>query len=183
MKKDLGKIHIYTGNGKGKSTAGLGLAIRALGYDLKVGIIYFDKGGDIYNERKILDILKEKYSEKLVYQAFGTQRMIEGKEIRFENLPEDLTEAKKALTATGEWFKQAFDLIILDELNTTVKTELLKIENILPIIKAKPEKLELVLTGRYCPAELLDLADLVTEMTEVKHYSHNGVMARPGIDY
>ena len=183
MKKDLGKIHIYTGNGKGKSTAGLGLAIRALGHNLKVGIIYFDKGGDIYNERKILDELKEKHPEKLIYQAFGTQRMVEGKGFRFENLAEDLTEADKALATAGEWFQQDFDLIILDELNTTVKTGLLKIKNILSVIKAKPENLELALTGRYCPAELLDVADLVTEMTEVKHYAHNGIMARPGIDY
>jgi cob(I)alamin adenosyltransferase len=183
MKNTLGKFHIYTGNGKGKSTAGLGLAIRALGHGLKVGIIYFDKGGDFYNERIILDELIKSHPKNLTYQACGTQRMVKGKGFRFENLPEDLTEATKALSLVAKWFKKDFDLIILDELNTTVKTNLLKIEDILEVLKNKPSNLELVLTGRYCPAEILDLADLITEMTEIKHYSHKGVMARPGIDY
>ena len=181
--KSNGQIHIYTGNGKGKSTAGLGLAIRALGAGLKTGIVYFDKGGDFYNERKILNKLKELYPEKLDYLVFGTQRMQENKAFRFENLPADLTQAKKALTATKEWFKQGFDLLILDEINTTAKTKLLQLDDILKMLEKKPDNLELILTGRYCPAEIIDLADLVTEMTEVKHYIYNGVKARPGIDY
>jgi cob(I)alamin adenosyltransferase len=181
--KPNGQIHIYTGNGKGKSTAGLGLAIRALGAGLKTGLIYFDKGGDFYNERKILDQLKELHPDKLDYLAFGTQRMQENKAFRFENLAADLTEAKKALRQATTWFKQDFDLLILDELNTTVKTKLLELDDLLKMLEKKPDHLELILTGRYCPAEIIDLADLVTEMTEVKHYIYNGVKVRPGIDY
>ena len=86
---------------------------------------------------------------------------------RFENIPEDFTEAKNALALAQEWMQQDFDLLILDEINTTIKTELLKIENIINLLKNKPEKLELILTGRYCPQEIIDLADLVTEMAEI----------------
>ena len=177
-----GQIHVYTGHGKCKTTTALGMAIRALGADLKVGLIYFDKGGDYYNERKILDHLLKTYTN-LQYQAFGTARMTENKGFRFENIPEDFTEAKKALALANQWIKQDFDLLILDEINTTIKTELLKTDEIINLLKNKPEKLELILTGRYCPQEIIDLADLATEMAEIKHYANNGVGVRPGIDY
>lgn len=175
-----GQIHVYTGDSKGKTTAALGLAIRALGFGLKVGIIYFDKGGDYYHERKILDQLQH---PQLEYQAFGLPRMTGGR-FRFDNLPEDLHQAEAALVQANTWFQNHdFDLIILDEINTTVKTGLLKLEDIVNLINSKPAPLELVLTGRYCPAEIIDLADLVTNMTSVKHYMNKGLGARPGIEY
>lgn len=179
IKEQLGKIHVYTGDGKGKSTAALGLAIRALGHGLKVGIIYFDKGGDYYGERKILDKLK---NEGIIYKAFGYPRML-GKRFRFDNLPPDLAEAQKALEQAREWFKSDFNILILDEINTTVKTELLTTQEILDLIKTKPEKLELVLTGRYCPQEIMDMADLITDMQASKHYFNQGLDARSGIEY
>ena len=173
-----GQIHVYTGYGKGKTTAALGLAIRAIGYGKKVGIIYFDKGGDYYNERKILDCLKDK---NIYYKAFGQTRV--GKIFRFENTKEDLKEAKKGLKQAQEWLQEDFDVLILDEINTTAKTKLLKLKDIISLIKKKPDKLELILTGRYCPNEIIDLADLVREMQETKHYINKGLAARPGIDY
>ncbi|MFA6253569.1 MAG: cob(I)yrinic acid a,c-diamide adenosyltransferase [Patescibacteria group bacterium] len=176
-----GKIHIYTGDGKGKTTAALGLAIRALGNGLKVGIIFFDKGGDYYGERKILDELKKKH--QFQYQAFGLARMEKGKGFRFKNTPEDLAEAQKALLQAKQWMKDGYDLLILDEINTTVKTGLLKSENIVDLIAQRPPDLELVLTGRYCPPEIIQLADLATEMQLLKHYISQGQMARPGIEY
>lgn len=177
---DFGKIQVYTGDGKGKTTAALGLSIRAASQGLKVGIIYFDKGGDYYGERKILDELKK---FDIHYRAFGLARMSEGKGFRFNNIPEDLVEAKKALEQTASWMHEDFDLLILDEINTTVKTGLLNIEDIVKLLKQKPEHLELVLTGRYCPAEIINLADLVTEMTLVKHYFFQGQKARRGIEF
>jgi cob(I)alamin adenosyltransferase len=175
-----GKIHIYTGDGKGKTTAGLGLAIRAIGNDLKVGIIFFDKGGDYYNEHKILDKLK---GNNLDFKYFGEARMQDGKGFRFENKPEDFQAAQAALDQVMIWMKEDFDLLILDEINTTVKTKLLKLEDLIYLVKNKPADLELVMTGRYCPPEIIDLADLVTEMKLIKHYISTGQAARPGIEY
>ena len=175
-----GKIHIYTGDGKGKTTASLGLAIRALGNGLKVGIIFFDKGGDYYSERKILDKLK---SNNLDFKYFGEQRMREGKGFRFQNTPEDIQQAQLALDQATAWMNQDFDMLIWDEINNTIKTNLLKLEDLIYLIKNKPANLELVMTGRYCPQEIVDMADLVTEMKLIKHYISTGQAARPGIEY
>ncbi len=172
-------LQIYTGDGKGKTTAALGLAIRAAGQGFKVGIIYFDKGGDYYGERKILDKLK---NEGIIYKTFGYPRML-GKKFRFDNLPQDLQEAQAALKQAQEWLKNDFDLLILDEINTTVKTKLLSTEEILALIKQRPRHLELVLTGRYCPPEVMELADLITDMRASKHYFDQGLDARRGIEY
>lgn len=174
------KIQIYTGDGKGKTTASLGLAIRAASQGFKVGIIYFDKGGDYYGERKLLKEL-EKFN--LHYRAFGMPRMTENKGFRFPNIPEDLEEGQKALAQAKQWMSQDFDLLVLDEINTTVKTGLLKLEDIVNLIAQRPPNLELIMTGRYCPPEILELADLVTEMTLVKHYFYQGQKARRGIEY
>jgi cob(I)alamin adenosyltransferase len=175
-----GQIQVYTGNSKGKTTAALGLAIRALGYGLKVGIIFFDKGGDYYHERKTL---KQLNHPNLDFQAFGLPRMTGGR-FRFDNLPGDIDEAENALKTAADWFKNNnFDLIILDEINTTIATDLLKLDSIVNLIKSKPEPLELILTGRYCPEEIIALADLVTEMNPIKHYMDKGLDARPGIEY
>ena len=176
----LGKIHIYTGDGKGKTTAALGLVVRALGNGLTVGIIYFDKGGDYYNERKILDKLTK---QGLKYKAFGLPRMTKNKGFRFKNIPGDLTEAQAALTQAKQWLTQKFDLLILDEINTTVKTDLLKTDEIIDLIKQKPKNLELILTGRYCPKEIKKYGDLITEMKEIKHYISTGTPARQGIEF
>jgi len=174
-------IQVYTGDGKGKTTAALGLAIRAASQGFKVGIIYFDKGGDYYGERKALDELKKKFN--IHYQAFGLARMTENKGFRFQNLPEDLAEGQKALKQAEQWMKEGFDLLILDEINTTVKTGLLKLEDIVNLLAQRPSDLELVLTGRYCPPEILNLANLISEMTLVKHYFYQGQKARRGIEY
>lgn len=176
----LGQIQVYTGDGKGKTTAALGLALRAIGNGFKVGIIFFDKGGDYYGERKILDILK---NHGLQYKVFGLQRMTKGKGFRFKNELGDLEEAQRAIEQAREWMKSDLDLLILDEINTTVKTGLLKIEDILKLIDSKPGSLELILTGRYCPPEVIDRANLVTEMRPLKHYINQGLGARPGIEY
>ena len=129
--KNRGKIHVYTGNGKGKTTASLGLAIRAIGKGLKVGIIYFDKGGNFYNEIKIIEKLQEIYPEKIQYKNFGTNRMSKNRDFRFKNNEQDLQEAKKALKQSNKWINSNLDLLILDEINTTIKTKLLKLDKIL----------------------------------------------------
>lgn len=176
----MGKLQIYTGDGKGKTTAALGLAIRAAGHGFKVGIIYFDKGGDFYGERKILDAIK---SKNLSYKAFGEVRMVQGKGFRFKNNANDFNQATLAIDEALKWMRQDFDILILDEINTTVKTGLLKLDEILYLIGQKPEKLELILTGRYCPDKVMELADLITEMKPAKHYISTGLPARKGIEF
>ncbi len=183
MKKSFGQIHIYTGNGKGKTSTGLGLVMRALGAGLKVALVFFDKGGDFYAERKVLAQLKKLYPKNFSWQAFGNVRMEKGKGFRFANIPDDLVKAQEALEQSIKLFTQNFDLIILDEINTTVKTGLLKLADLQSIIDNKPTYTELVMTGRYCPPEIVKQADLVTEMQDIKHYAMNGVTVRPGIDY
>ncbi|OGY93836.1 MAG: hypothetical protein A2406_00595 [Candidatus Komeilibacteria bacterium RIFOXYC1_FULL_37_11] len=180
MQKTTGKIHIYTGDGKGKTTASLGLAIRAIGNGLKVGIIYFDKGGDYYGERKILDKLT---TDGLKYLAFGEARMSDGRGFRFQNNQKDLEQAQLAIRQALEWMKEAFDLLILDEINTTVATDLLELDDILNLLEQKPANLELVLTGRYCPDKVMERADLITEMKPLKHYMTTGLGARKGIEF
>ncbi len=183
MKNTLGQIHIYTGDGKGKTSTGLGLTMRALGAGLKVALIFFDKGGDFYSERKVLAQLKKLYPKKFNWQAFGNVRMAKGKGFRFENIADDLVKAQAGLKQSIKLLKQNFDLIILDEINTTVKTGLLKLKDLENIIANKQTTTELVMTGRYCPPEIVKQADLVTEMKDIKHYAMKGVGVRPGIDY
>lgn len=180
MDKNTGKIHVYTGDGKGKTTAALGLAIRAIGNGLKVGLIYFDKGGDYYGERKILDKLS---ADGLKYMAFGEARMSDGRGFRFQNNQSDLEQAQLAIKQAAQWMKEDFDILILDEINTTVTTELLELSDILNLLKQKPASLELILTGRYCPDKVMELADLVTEMKPLKHYIQTGLGARRGIEF
>lgn len=178
-----GKIQIYTGHGKGKTTAALGLAIRALGRDKKVAIVYFDKGGDHYGERKILDKLKA--TANLNYFVFGALRFNpEEKTFRFGVEDQDKEEANKALAKVEQLFKEDnLDLLILDEINSTIVLGMLKLEPVLALLEKKPENLELVLTGRDAPQELLDKADLVTEMKLIKHYFYQGQEAREGIEF
>jgi len=179
----MARIQIYTGHGKGKTTASLGLAIRALGSNKKVAIVYFDKGGDHYSERRILDKLKQ--SENLDYFVFGALRFDPvAKTFRFGVEDRDKAEAGKALIKVEELFKENnLDLLILDEINSTISLGMLKLEPVLALLDKKPEDLELVLTGRDASQELLDKADLVTEMKLIKHYFYQGQEARAGIEY
>lgn len=178
-KKKWGFIQVYTGKGKGKTTAALGLAIRAAGRGKKTAIIYFDKGGFNYGERRILDQLKG----KIDYFVTGLDRIDpETGKFRFGATAGDKKEAKKGLELAKE-LALKYDLMILDEINSTVNLGMLSLEEFLKFLDAKPEGLELALTGRDCPKEVQERADLITETSLVKHYFYNGVEAREGIEY
>lgn len=170
-------IQIYTGKGKGKTTAGLGLAIRAFGQDLKVAIVYFDKGGQDYGERKVLQKLG------IPFFVTGLNRRNEDGTFRFTITDEDRTEAKRGLNVVNDLFHQDYDVIILDEINSTVALDMLDEAEVCAMMRSKPEALELVMTGRNVPLSMLELADLVTEMTPIKHYFNKGVPARRGIEF
>ncbi len=170
-----GYIQVYTGSGKGKTTAAIGQAVRAAGFGLKTYIVQFMKEFP-YNEIKSLKHLKE----WITIEQFG------GDEFVYKKEPPDKIEMDKAqrglAAAKAKMLSGKYDIIILDEVCVSIYFGLFSDEEILTFIKQKPENVELILTGRYCPDKLLDKADLVTEMNEVKHYYQNGVSSRKGIE-
>lgn len=173
-------IHAYTGNGKGKTTAAIGLMIRAFGAGRKVGVIFFDKGSETYrhNELVVLDRLG------IEYYVTGLERMKPDGSFRFNILPEDIAEAKRGLKlANDAILDQKYDLLVLDEALTSYSVGLISKEELTGLIKKNPASIELVLTGRCSNMQILDSADLVTNMIRHKHYFDNGTVARPGIEY
>jgi len=179
------QIHIYTGEGKGKTTACIGLALRALGAGMKVHFIQFDKGFDgqneHYSERHILRQL-----ENLRLDPTGCERIQPDGHFRFGVTPEDRSEALRALDlARGAIQQGQADLIILDEILSAQQYHLISEQDILDLIGRWREepKCELVLSGRTKLDSVLDQADLVTEMKKVKHYYDDGLLARRGIDF
>ena len=174
-KLEKGLVQVYTGNGKGKSSAAFGLALRAIGRGLKVYIIQFIKGGFDYGELYIVDKLPN-----LTLKAFGRGKFVT------EKPPgkADVDLAEEAFALAEEVVKSGeYDIVILDEINVALNLKLIQIEKVLELIKNKPKHVELVLTGRYAPNEIIEAADLVTEMKEVKHPFNKGFQARKGIEY
>jgi len=174
-KLQQGFVQIYTGNGKGKSTAAIGQAVRAAGFGLKSYIAQFMKEYP-YNELISLKNL----SDWITIEQFCGDEFVYKKELPGE---EELAQAKKGLsTTTKNMLSGDYDLIILDEAIVAIYFKLIELKDLIEIVELKPENVELILTGRYCPEELIELADLVTEMKEVKHYFRKGVLTRKGIE-
>lgn len=172
---DVGLVEIFTGNGKGKTSAALGVALRALGHNLRVHIIFFMKGGYPYSERQILAQLPN-----ISFSSFGQDYFVDPDNIK----PEEKEQARKGLKKAHEVIHSGnYDVVILDEINVAVGWELLAVSKVLELIKNKPKNVELILTGRYADPRLIDAADLVTEMVKVKHPYEKGLKARGGIDY
>ncbi len=170
-----GYVQVYTGNGKGKTTAALGLTLRAVGAGLRVYIAQFLKGSD-YSEVKCI---KERFSDLVAIEQFGTPRFVSSGSIT----DEDYELAKKALEKIESALTSGeYDIVIMEEANVAAYLGLISTEDILRMIDKKPSNVELVITGRYAPEEVIEKADLVTEMREVKHYYTKGVQARVGIE-
>jgi len=169
-----GYIHVYTGPGKGKTTAAIGLGIRAAGAGLKVNMIQFMKG------RKYSELVTIDKIQNFLYSQHGRDEFVNK-----EN-PEkiDIELAQKGFKHAEEIIKSNnYDMIILDEINVAVDFGLISLNKVLDIIEEKPEKLELILTGRYAHPEIVKIADYVSEILEIKHPYQKGVKAREGIDY
>ena len=168
-------MQVYTGNGKGKTTAAFGLALRAIGRGLKVYVIQFIKGGFDYGELYIADKLPN-----LKLKAFGRGKFVTEKPAEKEDvkLAEEALALAEKVVESGE-----YDIVILDEVNVALDLKLIKTEKVVELVKSKPRHVELVLTGRYAPAEIVEIADLVTEMKEIKHPFSKGQQARKGIEY
>ena len=172
---ERGLIQVYTGNGKGKTSAALGLALRAAGHGLKVLIIQFMKGNFKYGELESA----RKLSPYLTIIPMGRETFVSKSHpdpADFQRAQEGFSLAKKAIE------NREFDIVILDEINMAVDYGLIPLSDLLQLIDSKPETVELVLTGRNAKSEIIDKADLVTEMVELKHYYHKGVKVRKGIE-
>jgi cob(I)alamin adenosyltransferase len=169
---DKGYIHVYTGNGKGKTTAAFGLAVRALLSGKKVFIGQFVKDMK-YNETKLVEYFDNIEIEQLGRGCFITNTPNE----------EDVKAAQNGLKECSKKLSSGkYDLIILDEIFIALYFKLLEVKDVLDALNNKAFNTEVVLTGRYASEELIDIADLVTEMVEVKHYYTEGVKARKGIE-
>lgn len=172
-KEKTGLIHIYTGDGKGKTTAALGLAMRAVGQGLKVLFVQFVKGDSLCGEH----LFVKKYQPFEMVQINNKSSFIQ--------TPEELRlEAEKSMRYAEEAvLKGNYDMVILDELCYALAQGYLPLQQVLDLIHKKPKSLELVLTGRGAPDELIQEADLVTEMVQVKHPFEKGIKSRKGIEY
>jgi cob(I)alamin adenosyltransferase len=170
-----GYVHVYTGSGKGKTTAALGLAFRAMGNGLKTYIGQFMKGRQ-YGE---LEAAK-KVSDYMTIEQYGKINFLQSKD---PPDPADVKMAQNGLAkARAAMFSGKYSVIVLDEINTAHFFHLVSVRDILQFIRDKPEGVELVLTGNYAPPELIEAADLVTEMKEIKHYFNRGTASRKGIE-
>lgn len=168
-----GYIHLYTGNGKGKTTAALGLALRAAGAGKSIFIAQFVKGMH-YSE---LDALKR--FPEIELKQYGLDCFIVN-----EPTPKDIDAVRKGLSeVTAIIAENKYDMVILDELCIALYYQLFDIRDMLALLRSKPDEMEIIMTGRYAPPELYDAADLVTEMTEIKHYYKKGIKARKGIEF
>ncbi len=169
-----GYIQIYTGNGKGKTTAAIGLAIRAVGAGKKVFFAQFVKGM-AYSEVKAL----QQFSPNIIIKQYGLSCFINRAPKQ-----EDIDAAQKGLaTVTEIILSGKYDIVVLDEANIAIYYHLFTAEELIEILKRKPENTEIIITGRYACRELIDFADLVSEMKEVKHYYTKGITAREGIEF
>jgi cob(I)alamin adenosyltransferase len=175
---EKGLVIVYTGDGKGKTTASLGLCVRAAGYDKKVCIVQFIKGSWKYGE---LDGIKKLAPNVELYQ----------KGLGFVGIIDDKLDESEHIKAAGEALKFAnekihsgkYDIVILDEINVAINLKLIGVDDVLSLIENKPDSLDLVLTGRNAKDEVMERADLVTEMREIKHPFQKGIKARKGIDF
>lgn len=175
MKLEKGYIQVYTGNGKGKTTAALGQAVRAAGVGLKTYIVQFMKEYP-YNELKGLSHLKE----WITIEQFCGDDFVYRKELPDKT---EIDKAHRGLSkAKTKMLSGEYDIIILDEVCVSIYFGLFSDEEILTFLKQKPDNVEVILTGRYCPDKLIERSDLVTEMKEIKHYYQDGIKARKGIE-
>ena len=173
-----GIVIVYTGNGKGKTTASLGLALRAIGHGLNVCMVQFIKGEWHYGELNSLKKLEPDF--ELIVAGKGFIGIIDDdhafeEHVRAAKTALDIVEQKMSL--------DIFDIIILDEINYAVHLGLLNLGEVMNIVKNRPKHLSLILTGNYACDEIISLADLVTEMKEIKHPYKKGIKAKRGIDF
>jgi cob(I)alamin adenosyltransferase len=168
-------VHVYTGDGKGKTCAALGEVLRALAHGLRVYIVYFMKGDYPYGERRILSQLPN-----VEWVSFGSREFIDPANIK----PEEIEQAKLALAAgSAAVLSGKYDLVVLDEVNLAAAWNMIELEEVINLIKEKPPNVQLILTGRRADTEFIKLADFVSECLKIKHPYDKGILAQKGIDW
>ncbi|BDQ31877.1 cob(I)alamin adenosyltransferase [Nitrosopumilus zosterae] len=173
-----GLIIVYTGKGKGKTTAALGIALRAVGYEKRICMIQFIKGSWHYGEMDSSKRLEPEF--EMVAVGKGFVGIIDDKSSKEEHKE----IANEAIKISNEKIQSGkYDIVILDEINYAVNLGLIPVNDVLNLIKSKPQEVDLVLTGNYAKDEVINLADLVTEMREIKHPFQKGIKAKKGIDF
>src|SRR5215204_622004 len=173
--EERGLLIVHTGSGKGKSTAAFGMVLRCLGHAMRVGVVQFVKGAWGTGERTVL----ARFPELVTCRAMG-----EGFTWDTQDRARDIAAARAAWAAAKEMIADpSYRLVLLDELNIVLRYDYLPRDEVLAALKAKPRDLHVVVTGRSAPAELIEMADLVTEMSLVKHPFRAGVKAQPGIEF
>ena len=175
---DRGLVIVYTGKGKGKTTAALGIVLRAVGHGYRVGMIQFIKGEWYYGELTSSKRLEPEF--EMIAAGKGFVGIIDDD----HPIEDHQDAARQALAIAREKLASgAYDVLILDEINYAVKLNLLSEQDVLDLIKSRPQKTTIVLTGNYAPESVLQVADLITEMREVKHPYQSGIKAKKGIDF
>ena len=194
VSKELSKglIQVYTGEGKGKTTAALGQSIRAAGHGLKVLFVQFVKGNSFTGEflffKNSQDVTFWQFGRDCIYSSGIREKVVECNNCRECFIGKEGPSDMDIKVIRGGWERVKsvvgnYDLVVLDEISLAIFYKIISTEEVLEFLKNKPEKVEIILTGRYMPEEIVRLADLVTEMKEVKHPYSRGISARWGIDY
>ena len=175
MSHEKGLIMVNTGDGKGKSTAGFGLALRSLGHGRKVCLIQFMKGNELYGEAKAMKELLP----MLRLEQTGTSSFVD------RDNPDqiDIEEAERGLALAKEALDGSYDLVILDEINVAMDFGLISTEQVIRLLEAKSPIVDVLLTGRYAASKVCDMADMVSEVKEVKHHFAKGIPAKAGIEF
>jgi len=177
---EKGLLIVHTGKGKGKSTAAFGLALRALGHGMRIGIVQFVKGKWETGERRVLEGFKDQVEIRTMGEGFTWETQDRARDIRAACAA---WEVSKAMIEACRGPQPRYDLVILDELNIVLRYDYLPLDEVVSFLAAKPERLHLVVTGRNAKPDLIAIADLVTEMTLVKHPFQAGVKAQKGIEF
>ena len=173
--EERGLLMVHTGKGKGKSTAAFGMVFRALGHGFRIGIVQFVKGAWATGERDVL----AKFPDLVTIKAMG-----EGFTWDTQDRQRDLAAARAAWEEAKRMIADpAYKMILLDELNIVLRYDYLPLDEVLDVLRNKPRDLHLIVTGRNAKDELIEIADLVTEMTEIKHPFRAGVKAQPGVEF
>ena len=173
--EEKGLVIVHTGKGKGKSTAGFGMVFRALGHGMKIGVVQFVKGSWDTGERWVL----EKFPEQVTISALG-----EGFTWETQDRTRDIAMARGAWEqAKALIMDESYDMVLCDELNIVLRYDYLPVEEVIEVLKAKPEMKHVIITGRNAKDELIEVADLVTEMEMIKHPFRSGVKAQKGIEF
>jgi cob(I)alamin adenosyltransferase len=178
VERQSGLVIVYTGKGKGKTTAALGMALRAIGHNHRICMIQFIKGSWHYGEMSSSKRLEPEFELTAVGKGFvGILDDRTPKEIHQKIAQEAIQISKEKILS------EKYDLVILDEINYAVNLGLIELQQVLELIKVRPQKVSIVLTGNHVRQEIIDVADLVTEMREIKHPFQRGIRAKKGIDF